>query len=62
MLEYKLSEVRLSFHRQLSLSANPRYDPTLTFALKKDIEWLEQQKELLENKNTEILVEKFRLK
>jgi hypothetical protein len=51
LLEEKLTETILSYHRQLALSGNPRYDPKLTYALKKDIEWLESQKKLLENNN-----------
>ena len=53
-LEYKLSAARLSYNRQLSLCANARYDPELTFDLKTDIEWLEQQIALLEKVNTVI--------
>ena len=50
-LEEKLMEAKLSYHRQLSLAGNPRYDPGLTFDLKKDIEWLEQQKILVATKD-----------
>ena len=51
LLEEKLSELKLSYNRQLSLLGNPRYDVKLTFELKKDIEWMESQKTLLETDN-----------
>jgi len=50
LLEEKLSNVRLSYNRQLSLCGNRGYDPKLTFDLKKDIEWFEQEKRYLETK------------
>jgi len=50
LLEEKLTATKLSYQRQLSLLGNLRYDPKLTFALKKDIECLEEQIFLLERK------------
>ena len=62
LLEEKLSEANLSYSRQLSLSGNPRYDPKLTFALKKDIEWLEQQISILKGAANQQLATKQSIK
>jgi hypothetical protein len=53
LLEEKLLETKLSFNRQLSLSGNPGYDPQLTFDLKRDIKWFEQQKSFYEHEQPE---------
>jgi len=54
LLEQQLSGVKLSYTRQISLSGNPRYDPKLTFELKKDIEWLEREISSLEQVSTSV--------
>lgn len=51
LLKEKYFKAKLSYDRQLSLSGNPRYDPKLTFDLKRDIEWLEKQIKLLGKTN-----------
>jgi hypothetical protein len=39
-------DIKSSYERQLNLSGKPGYDATLTINLKKDIQILEEQREL----------------
>jgi hypothetical protein len=49
-IEQRLLAVATSYQRQLALAGKPGYDPVLTDQLKKDLDWLEEQKQrFLEN-------------
>jgi len=44
VLEDRLLAIEASYRRQLSLAGKPGYDPQLTLQLKKDLDWLREQK------------------
>ncbi|HMH32463.1 MAG TPA: hypothetical protein VK543_05505 [Puia sp.] len=43
-IEQRITEVEMSYQRQLALVGKPGYDPTLTDFIKKDLDWLLGQK------------------
>jgi hypothetical protein len=47
VLEDRLCAVEASYQRQLLLAGKPGYDPQLTIQLKKDLDWLREQKSAL---------------
>lgn len=46
-IEQRLVSVEASFQRLLNLVGKPGYDQSLALALKKDIDWLKEQRERL---------------
>ena len=43
-IENRITEVEASYERQLALAGRNGYDPALTAFLKKDLDWLRDQK------------------
>ncbi len=46
IIESRKCAIEASYQRQLSLAGRPGYDPQLTMQLKKDLDWLNEQKNL----------------
>jgi hypothetical protein len=46
-IEKRIAAVEASWQRQLALSGGRGYDPKLTESLKKDLDWLEEEKRTL---------------
>ena len=46
-IEKRIAAVEASWRRQLGLSGVKNYDPKLTESLKKDLNWLQEQKKNL---------------
>jgi hypothetical protein len=44
-IEMRIAEVTASYQRQLTLSGKSGYDHSLTEFLKKDLDWLREQKD-----------------
>jgi hypothetical protein len=44
IIEDRKRAIEASYQRQLDLAGKPGYDPQLTDQLKKDLDWLEEQK------------------
>lgn len=53
-IEQRILEVETSYQRQLSRSGKPGYDHSLTEYLKRDMDWLREQKNRFPNKNETI--------
>ena len=51
IIEARKRAIEASYQRQLDLAGKPGYDPKLTIELKKDLDWLNEQKS--ETDNTE---------
>jgi len=51
-LELRIQAVEVSYERQLNLSGKSGYDHSLTLALKKDLDFLYEQKNLLSQQST----------
>jgi hypothetical protein len=48
-IEDRIAELMISYQKQLDKSGKPGYDHTLTEYLKKDLNWLQKEKNKLEN-------------
>jgi hypothetical protein len=44
VIEARKRAIEASYQRQLDLAGKPGYDPKLTIELKKDLDWLNEQK------------------
>jgi hypothetical protein len=44
VIEARKLAIETSYQRQLDLAGKPGYDPKLTIELKKDLDWLNEQK------------------
>lgn len=44
IIEARKRAIEASYKRQLDLAGKPGYDPKLTIELKKDLDWLNEQK------------------
>lgn len=44
VIEDRMRAIEASYQRQLGLAGKPGYDPQLTVELKKDLDWLKEQK------------------
>jgi len=53
-LELRIQAVEVSYERQLNLSGKSGYDHSLVLALKKDLDFLYEQRNLLSQQNTMI--------
>jgi len=47
VIEARKRAIEASYQRQLDLAGKPGYDPQLTIELKKDLDWLNNQKTTL---------------
>ncbi len=45
VIEDRMRAIEASYQRQLGLAGKPGYDPQLTVELKKDLDWLKEQKQ-----------------
>ena len=48
VIEARKRAIEASYQRQLDLAGKPGYDPQLTIQLKKDLDWLTEQKKALD--------------
>jgi hypothetical protein len=48
-IEQRIADVESSYKRQLTLTGRIVYDPVLTELLKKDLDWLHEQRTILQN-------------
>ena len=53
IIEARKRAIEASYQRQLDLAGKPGYDPKLTVQLKKDLDWLKEQQQTLDNRETE---------
>ena len=44
IIEVRKRAIEASYQRQIDLAGKPGYDPQLTVQLKKDLDWLNEQK------------------
>ena len=49
VIEARRRAIEASYQRQLGLAGKPGYDPQLTAQLKKDLDWLREQEQTLDN-------------
>jgi hypothetical protein len=52
VIEARRRAIEASYQRQLDLAGKPGYDPQLTVQLKKDLDWLKEQQQTLDNRES----------